>query len=69
MKKLHLCAVITFYLLVAGCSTAPQVVEKTTAKSDSEVTETAELPATPFAIDTLLLHLLSMMYISCSYTP
>ena len=53
MKKLHLCAVITFYLLVAGCSTAPQVVEKTTAKSDSEVTETAELPATPFAIDTL----------------
>ena len=31
MKKLHLCAVITFYLLVAGCATAPQVVEKTIA--------------------------------------
>ena len=53
MKKLHLCAVITLYLLVAGCATAPQGVGKTAATTDPEVTETAELPATPFAIDTL----------------
>jgi tetratricopeptide (TPR) repeat protein len=53
MKKLNLCAVITSCLFVAACATAPQITQKDISKTEPEVMQTPELPATPFAIDTL----------------
>ena len=53
MKKIHLCAALTSYLLVTGCVTAPQIIEQTAPKADSNAIQNPEIPATPFAIDSL----------------
>lgn len=53
MKKLHLGAVTTLCLLVTACASAPQNAQQDSPKTQPEVTQAPELPATPFAIDTL----------------